>query len=511
MRQAIAFGPFRLDRDARRLTRDGAELALGGRAFDVLAALAATPGETVSKDTLLTTVWPNLIVEENNLQVHILALRKLLGEGWIVTVPGRGYRLLAAPPARPPTLPEAPALPDLPSIAVLPFANLGGDPQQEFFSDGIAEDILTELSRDRRLFVIGRGSSFTYRDPALDLRQVGRELGVRYVLDGSVRRAGDRLRITARLNDATTGASVWSERYERDTADMFAVQDEITAAVTAAIRPAVTDAEQNRARRKRPDSLTAWEAYQRGMWHLAKVSEEDAHAAIGFMRQAVAIDLQFGAAYMGLAGAGWRLTQFGQVSFTEAAQQCLELARKAVDCDPDDVEALVSCSAMLRHLGDIKGSGHLLDEATRRFPDSPFVQRQLGLRQIHSGAFAEGRRNLLAVLRRNPRDPYRDVSVANIGAALYLEHDYAAVVDLAREVAASAPDKPWPYRRLAAALGQLGRTEEAGAALHIAMTRFPGDFAKWTDERPPFLRPEDHEHFLEGLRKAGWTPKPIPS
>lgn len=508
MPQAIAFGPFRLDPPARRLTRDGAELALGGRAFDVLATLAATPGDTVSTDTLLATVWPNLIVELNNLQVHILALRKLLGEGWIITVPGRGYRLVAGPAS---SLPVPPALPDLPSIAVLPFANPGGDPEQEFFSDGIAEDILTDLARDRRLFVIGRGSSFTYRDPALDLRQVGRELGVRYVLDGSVRRAGDRLRITARLNDATTGAAIWSERYERDTADIFAVQDEITNAVAAAIRPALSDAEQSRARRKRPDSLTAWEAYQRGLWHLGKYAEADIDAAIGFMRQAVALDPQFGAAHTGLGGALWRLTQLGRIGFGDAARQCLELFRKAVELDPNDVEAIVNCSAQLRWLGDIDGSGHILDDAARRFPGSPFVLRQLGTRQVAFGAFADGRANLLAYLRSNPRDPFRDVVLSNIAFAHYQERDYAATVELAGEVIAAAPDKAWAPRILAAGLGQLGRTAEAHAALDIAMTRWPKVFAAYVDESPPFFRPEDQDHIREGLRKAGWTPKPTPS
>lgn len=513
MRQTIAFGPYQLDPQSRRLTRDGAELVLGGRAFDVLATLAATPGETVSKDTLLATVWPNLIVEENNLQVHILALRKLLGEGWIVTVPGRGYRLLAAPPSATPTapaVPEAPALPDLPSIAVLPFANLGGDPEQEFFSDGIAEDILTDLSRDRRLFVIGRGSSFTYRAAAVDLRQVGRDLGVRYVLDGSVRRAADRLRITARLNDAITGASIWSERYDRDTADIFAVQDQITDAVAAAIRPAVADAEQSRARRKRPDSLTAWEAYQRGLWHLARYSEVDADAAVGFMRQAIALDPQFGAAHVGLCAAIFRLMNLARISFAECARQCLELSRKALDCDPDDVEALVGCSASLRFLGDIEGSGHLLDEAARRFPNSHFVLRQRAARQIALGAFAEGRANTLAYLRTNPRDPMRDIYVSNIAFSHYQERNYATAAELARETIASAPEKTWPYRLLPAALGQLGRTEEARVALDSALTHSPKVFAAYVNERPPFYRPEDQEHILEGLRKAGWTPKPTP-
>ena len=162
------------------------------------------------------------------------------------------------------------ALPDRPSIAVLAFTNMSGDPEQEYFSDGIADDIITELSRMRWLFVIARNTSFTYKGHAINVKQVGRELGVRYVLEGSVRRGGQRVRVNAQLIDAETGTHVWAERYDRDLADVFAVQDEITLAVTGAIGPAVADAEQRRALRKPPSNLGAWEAYHRGLWHLSQ-------------------------------------------------------------------------------------------------------------------------------------------------------------------------------------------------------------------------------------------------
>ncbi len=164
-------------------------------------------------------------------------------------------------------------LPDKPSIAVLPFTNISGDPEQEYFSDGMAEDIITALSRSRALFVIARNSSFTYKARAVDVKQVARELGVRYVLEGSVRRGGDRVRVSEQLIDAETGNHLWAERYDRELADTFAVQDEITTAVTLAIGPAISDAEQQRASRKQPESLGAWDAYTRGLWHLARVEQ----------------------------------------------------------------------------------------------------------------------------------------------------------------------------------------------------------------------------------------------
>src|SRR5215470_365975 len=182
------------------------------------------------------------------------------------------------------------ALPDKPSIAVLPFTNLSGDPDQEYFGDGIAEDILTDLAKLRWLFVIARNSSFTFRGKAVDVRLVSRELGVRYVLEGSVRRAGNRIRVTGQLIDATTGAHVWAARYDRDLADIFAVQDEITAAIAAAIAPAIINAEQQRALRKPAEHLDAWEAYHRALWHLAMDNREHLELGRDFLLKATVID-----------------------------------------------------------------------------------------------------------------------------------------------------------------------------------------------------------------------------
>jgi TolB-like protein len=267
----VVIGQFRLDRLNRRLTHAGASVSLGGRALDVLEVLAAGAGETVGKHTLLDQVWPGLTVEENTLQVHISALRKVLGQGAIITVPGRGYRLVMAAPDE---TPDSSA--GQPSIAVLPFANLSGDIEQEYFADGIAEDIITELSRLPWLSVIARSSSFAYKGRALDIRQLGRDLAVRYVLEGSVRRSSDRLRVTAQLIDAGNGAHIWAERYDRTVTDLFAVQDEITEAVVIAIGGRVTDIERQRALRRPPASLSAWAAYQRGLWHFSRLLPDGA-------------------------------------------------------------------------------------------------------------------------------------------------------------------------------------------------------------------------------------------
>ena len=210
----FAFGPFVLDTARGALLRDGAPAGLGQRALAVLAALAATPGRTVSKADLLARAWPDAVVEEGNLTVQIAALRKALGQtddgrDWILTVPRVGYRLVV--PAGREAAADAPAIPRL---AVLPFANLGGEPEQEWFSDGIVDDIITALSRFRSFAVVARISSYVYKGRAEDVRQIARELGVRYVLEGSVRRAGDQLRITAQLVDGATGGQLWAEQFD---------------------------------------------------------------------------------------------------------------------------------------------------------------------------------------------------------------------------------------------------------------------------------------------------------
>jgi TolB-like protein len=273
----IAFGPYRMDQRNRSLTREGVAVPLGGRAFDTLSVLAAASGATVGKEALLDAVWPGLTVEENNLQVQISALRKALGEGWIVTVPGRGYRLAPMPSSAEP--PAAPTLPDRPSVAVLPFANLSGDSDQEYFADGVVEDIITALSRTGWLFVIARNSSFTYKGRAVDVKQVGRELGVRYVLEGGVRKAGNRVRITGQLIDAASGGDVWADRFDGELADIFELQDRVTESVVGAIEPSLRRAEIARTLAKPTNSLDAYDLYLRALQHYYTMTRDGIDAA----------------------------------------------------------------------------------------------------------------------------------------------------------------------------------------------------------------------------------------
>ena len=498
----VVFGPFRLNRRNRSLTRSGVTVRLGGRAFDTLAVLAVTPGATIGKEALLDTVWPGLTVEENNLQVQISALRKALGEGWVVTVPGRGYRLAgSSPPESPATL----AQPDRPSVAVLAFDNLSGDPAQEYFSDGMAEDVITQVSRSHALFVIARNSSFTYKGRAVDVRQIGRDLGVRYVLEGSVRRASDRVRISAQLVEAETRNHIWTERYDRALADVFAVQDEISDAVATAISPAVADAEMHRAMRRPPGSLGAWELYQQGMWHLGKMEAAANDAARGLFERAIDLDPLFAAAHAGLSftyiGMGAR---FQTMPLDGALRLASTHARKAVELDPADADGQAMLASTLRMHGDMDNALVIARQALGINPNCALAHFVMGAVLIWTGRTEEGRQALGVFGRLSPRDPNMATAYHGIVISYYLDRDYERCAEAARRQLSAHPGYTMTYRYLAAALGQLGRIEDAHAALEKAMAVSPREFDVYVRNRVPWQRPDYHEHMLDGLRKAGW-------
>jgi len=415
--------------------------------------------------------------------------------------PLRVYRVQIGTRVTPPV--AALALPDKPSIAVLPFANMSNEPDQEFFADGIAEDVITALSRYPSLFVIARNSCFTYKGHAVDVKQVGRELGVRYVLEGSLRKSGNRIRVTAQLVEAEIGNHVWAERYDRDPADIFAVQDEISQAVTIAIAPAIAQAEQQRAMRKPPDSLDAWAAYQRGLWHLGKANADDNARAESFFRRAIGLDPNFAGGYYGLASAqhqGARL--FHTRDLAEAQSSAEALARQAIALDPADAQAHAFLAITLMQGGDHEGARAEAEQALIINPNLARAHGSLGATLIFSGRPQEGLAALRICIRLDPRDPELVIRWLQVAQAHYFSHEYEAAVEAATRAVRTFPDYPTAYRWLAPALGQLGRTGEAKAALAKAMA--PLAFDLHVRNRVPWMRPEDHAHMLEGLRKAGW-------
>ena len=339
----VRFGRFRLDLGLRELRRDGEPLQLPGRALDILCALATAKGEVVGKDDLMARLWPGRIVEEGNIHVHVSALRKALdehGEGhsYVVTVPGRGYRLagLAGSPEAAPRAAQGLPLPDKPSIAVLPFQNLSGEAEQEYFADGMVEDITTALSKLRWFFVIARNSAFTYKGRVVDVKTIGHELGVRYVLEGSVRRGGTRLRVTVQLIDAQMGNHVWAARYDRDLVDIFEIQDEITERVVAAIEPELYAAEHIRSQRKTPGSLDAWECVISALSCIGQGTRAGDLEAEALCRRAIALNPDYGQAHSLLAWALLRLTYWSEGLMAVLAEVTTEVqtALRLDDLDP---------------------------------------------------------------------------------------------------------------------------------------------------------------------------------
>ena len=406
---------------------------------------------------------------------------------------------------RPAREPEGLPLPDKPSIAVLPFTNLSGDQEQEYFADGVVEDIITELSRIRSLFVIARNSSFTYRGRPVDVKHVALELGVRYVLEGSVRRGGQRVRVTAQLIDAETENHVWAERYDRILADVFAVQDEITLAVTRAIGSALIDAEQRRALRKHPAKLDAWEAYQRGTWHLWRRRLEDVPSAREYFSRAVELDPTLAAAHTGLAAlyaveGGFLATR----PLSEASALAAEEARIAVELDPTDADAHAFLAYALGLAGEHSSGLDHADWALSINPNCVFAHGARGWLLLYSGRPAEGRNMILMAARLDPHSASDPTTTSNVAVSYYFEHDYETAASIARRVVTDRPDHPWAYRWLAAALGQLGQSDKAHAALEKAISVAPQTFKLYVLSCVPWMRQEDYDHMIDGLRKAGW-------
>jgi adenylate cyclase len=390
-------------------------------------------------------------------------------------------------------------LPDKPSIAVLPFQNMSGDPEQEYFADGMVEDIITALSRFKSLFVIARNSSFTYKGRAVDIKQVGRELGVRYVLEGSVRKGGNRMRITAQLIDATSGAHVWADRYDCDPSDIFAVQDEMTASVAGIIEPALADAEQQRVLRKPPDSLDAWEAYQRGLWHFNRYSPEENKTALNFFRQAIALDPNFAPGHYGYALAlQWEIWHFSTRPFSEVQGLARAEAQIAVSLDDKDAMAHAILAHMMMWNSEWEAAIAEARTAIALNPNSAFVISMLGCVLGYGGFREESLTRLQQAMRASPHDPLTWLWTIWKGTIQLLSRDFDAAIQTYQQVFRLRPGFIQAQVGLAMCLAHLGRIDEARTILK--RVRQQGQDSRYLN--PQWLRPEDAALRLEGIRLA---------
>jgi len=391
-----------------------------------------------------------------------------------------------------------------PSIAVLPFANMSGDPEQEYFSEGITEDIITNLSHNRAFFVISRSTSFTYKGPAVDVGKVARELGVRYVLEGSVRRASNRVRITAQLIDAETGHHLWADRYDRELADVFAVQDEIAQSIASAIAPGIISAEVQHAQRKDPSQLDAWDRAVRAHWHIRRFTQTDLAEARRLLEEAIDVDPTNSMAFSDLAFLRHFQAVFGWgESIAEAHTAAGEAARKAVSLDDGDATAHTVLAIYEMFSGRHEEARRRLRRALDLDPNSAFAHGYIGVSHAFSGDRDAVLRHCDEALRLSPRDPLLLLWYLPKGWAALNAERYEEAIEFAIRAAEAHPEFPDIYAVRAAAEGQLGRVDAGRSTLDELLRRMPGLTASDPRLDRPFGRAADRERFLEGLRKAG--------
>jgi TolB-like protein len=409
----FAFGPFVFDRQRGSLLREGRPVAVSSKGVRLLEALLGSPGRVLTKNELMQAAWGDTAVEESNLSVQIAALRKQLGptaEGgdWITTVPRIGYRFVGPEKEPMERIAETKVLPTerRPSIAVLPFVNLGGEKEQEYLADGITEDIITALTRFRWLFVIARNSSFAYKHKSLDAKQIARELGVEYLIEGSLRRSGQKIRISAQLIEATSGKHIWAERYDLELTEVFAIQDEIAERVAGAIEPELLKTEGAQAAARHTGNVTAWDTVRRGTWHFHQVTRENHLKARELFRQAAKLDpeLPEGHLWLGRVSAG--LVAYGWSDHHVAdLQEGTEAALKAVQLDERNPYTHYSLAIVSAYACQFEQSISAAKKAIEISPSFALGHLVLGMALLFSGRASEAIAPLEYGLRLSPYDP----------------------------------------------------------------------------------------------------------
>ncbi len=520
----FAFGNYLLDQDRRELTLHGQAVAIGPQVFDLLLHLVRNRDRVVGKDDLLAAVWSGRIVSESTITSHINAVRKAIGDTGseqrlVRTIARKGFRFVGdvlvhdalartqeadaahAEPARAHPL----VLPDKPSITVLPFQNLSGDPAQDYFADGVVEDIITALSRIRWLFVIARNSSFTYKGRAVDLQEVVRDLGVRYVLEGSVRKSGSKVRITGQLIDATTGTHLWAERFEGLLDDLFELQDRVAGSVVGAISPQLERAEIERAKRKPTGSLDAYDYYLRGMALLHGGAREAIERALPLFYRAIELDPEFASAYGGAAWCHvWRKVNGWMADRPAEIAEGERLARLAVALGRDDAVALTRGGHAIGHLArDLDGGIALIDRAVLLNPNFAPAWFLGGFLRIFRGETESAMEHLAHAVRLSPLDPEMFRMQAGTALAHYFAGRFDAASAWADKALGNLPTLLVAVAVSAASHALAGRMQEARSAMQRLRVLDPSLRVAALGEWLPIHRGEDLARFAEGLRLAG--------
>lgn len=508
------FNNFILQRHERRLLRDGQSVMVGARAFDVLCVLVDYAGELVSKKQLFDLVWPGLVVEENNLQVHVSSLRRILGAQAIATVPGRGYRftLRLTPTVVAEMHPQPPRGKGRASdhqayrrsIAVLPFVNLNADTEQEYFSDGLAEDIISHLTKSSWLLVVSRNSSFAYRNTTESNQAVGLALRARYLVLGSVRRAASVLRMTAELVDTSTGETLWSDRFDRPLSDMFALQAEISGQIVSAIEPVYLHREERVASEIPQQNLEHWDLLMRARWHFWRTTPEHVLEAQSLLKRALEIKPEDSAslslmAFTHLAQVWGAWAQDPHASVAQAHR----LALIAVRNDERDAFAHFTLGTALSCATQMQAAIAELEYSLTLHPYAAAAAGELGRLLVFSGRTEEAEEFILQAVDASPDDPHLSLWIRSRAIACFIEGRHADAVRYAREASAKRADWYFNHLLLAACLSESGDIVSAQASLQQALSG-RGYNMQAILFGHPFVHEQHRNKFLGALKTAGW-------
>jgi TolB-like protein/Flp pilus assembly protein TadD len=517
------FNDFALDTDLRDLRRGAELVSVAPQVFDLLEYLIRNRHRVVTKDDLLAAIWDGRAVSDSALSTRINAARCAINDTGedqtlIRTLPRKGLRFIGSVREEKAALSQALgettttlhpgptlALPDKPSIAVLPFANMSGDSEQDYFADGIAEEIITALSRCSWLFVIARNSSFTYKGKAVDVRQVGRELGVRYVLEGSVRRGGDRLRFTGQLIDATSGGHIWADRFEGNAGDVFDLQDRFTESVVAAIEPTLQLAEIARLKHKPASNLDAYDLLLRAQQCEYEFRQESHAAALRYLQRALAIDPTYAPA-MALAALchAERRDQGWMKDAQVEASEGLSLASRAIELGRDDANIFwMAGYAILRFEMDQARARQLVHHSLELNPNSAVASALAGEIDANLGNTKEALKLLVRAARLSPRDPRGWLITSKMAWAYFVDGQLDEAVSAAKKVLNQNPRSAYALRFLAASLAQQGRLHDAAVAVRGVLNVEPQLTLTKLRARVMFVDEKTWRNYSAALRLAG--------
>jgi TolB-like protein len=502
------FADHVLDVARRELRRGGEPIALEPQVFDLLVHLIRNRERVVTKDDLLASIWGGRIVSESTLTSRINAARKAVGDSGeiqrlIRTSPRKGIRFIGEVIDTQPAEPWQPHTPqDRPSIAVLPFANLSGDREQEYFADGIVEEIITGLSRIKWLFVISRNSTFIYKGKPIDVKAVGRELGVRYMLEGSVRRSGNHVRVTGQLIETETATHVWADRFDGTLDDIFALQDELTASVIGAVEPTLRRAEIERARRKRPDNLDAYDLYLRALPFVATAMPENADKALHLLQQAIGLEPGYAVVHGFIAWCHEQRYLRGGLH-AETREAARHRAHAAIEAGGDDAMALAMGGFVVGVVErDYETALEALDRSLALSPSSALAFGFSSIIRAWMGDDAIAIEHAGIGIRLSPYDPLIYLPYVGLAYSHFFVGNFVEAASAARRASAANPRFSVPCYLHIAALVTLGRPDEAKSMARVLLDLQPG-FTVGGLSSGNITTPERMAMLAAALRQAG--------